>query len=684
MANEIDYERDLFAHRLDKTRPKEKNHAFSDEAGVLRPIAAELNNVAVDLCRSGKLSSGIRLFGEALRTTTAIAQCMVEEESCMELAVLVEKIECAKQEVEDIGLRKQCVELDMFDIPATLQTSSTWFPDMVKIDNITESDRRAAAKVLFNIGLAHVEQGSYIRAADLFEFAKDALKDSMDSNDLLALVLNSMGCLQCMQNNLDSAYQSFQQAYNIASKELQATNYAQLQQCLGNISSNLGRIFLLRKNYSEALSHCFNALQSKRSSLGEEHVEVCAVMYNIGFILHLQERHNEALDFYQNFFDRAFATNCQDLIPSKYKVTVLIQVLLIHCEKFSFSCKSYEFSVVLKRLRSLRSSLGTDHPSIPRILNNIGLFLIEFSLNQFAIPFFIEQLRIEKRILGQKNQILTTTLNVIGQAYQQQQNYHDALAYFEQALSLLQEHRNNDDIDHSIYALTLYNIGINQYQTGYYHESLTNLQRAIQHQKLALGEYHPEVANMLSITASIQLELGRVDHAMNSMMEALLVTRRHYGNSHVLTAKLLYKIAEIHDFQGNFHQALDVYYETLSVEKLSHGEYTLDVAMTLKAIAQLQHTIGYLDQAIDTFKQLLSVLQAILKGPSQPKVRVLKMLAALYNEKGLISESNKIQEQATAMERACPNQQQVSEVEIKLLAMLCDVSCVLPAAASAA
>ena len=60
------------------------------------------------------------------------------------------------------------------------------------------------------------------------------------------------------------------------------------------------------------------------------------------------------------------------------------------------------------------------------------------------------------------------------------------------------------------------------------------------------------------------------------------------------------------------------------------------------------------------------------------------MLAALYIEKGLFSESNIIQEKAIAMEKACQNQLQVSQVEIKLLAVLCDVSHVLPAAAPAA
>ena len=60
------------------------------------------------------------------------------------------------------------------------------------------------------------------------------------------------------------------------------------------------------------------------------------------------------------------------------------------------------------------------------------------------------------------------------------------------------------------------------------------------------------------------------------------------------------------------------------------------------------------------------------------------MLAALYIEKGHMSESTYVQEQADNMVQACQNQEQISVEEIKLLTMLCDVSRVSRTAAPAA
>ena len=588
MAEENKYEQALFACIMDKCREKERAPARNGKAEVLQPIATELNNVAVDLSSCGVVNGGMQMFREALHTMSAISRCHVREGRCVEVAKLMEKIEWGKKTVRDNTSRKQCVELDMFEMPTSLQVSPAWIPDMMKIDSNIENNTRDAATVLFNLGLAHMEQEGYVSAAYLFETVKDALMDSINSNGFLALVLNSMGCLYYKKNDFEKSCRFFYQAYSTASKELQASaNNCELQKYQSNISLNLGRVFLLRKNYTEASLHCFNALQSKRSSLGDKHIEVCVTMYNLGLIMHLQGRYDKALDCYWFFLDRAFATSFQNTIPNKHKVTVLIQVLMIQCKRLNFSYKSFELSVLLKKLRSLRYNIGCNGPFITQILNSIGIFLLDFCLSHYAVPFFIEQLQIEKVFLGQDNPTLATTHNNIGQAYQKQHKYHQALTYFQQAFTLLKSNHSNNSDYHSLYAVTMYNIGINQYQTGSHDQSLTNLQKAIQHQKLALGEYHPDIADMLANVGSIQLELGKANNAMNTFMEALLVRRLHYGNSNILTAELLYKIAKIHELQGNYQEALDVYSEKLRVVKLFQEQNTLDVVVALHDIAQL-------------------------------------------------------------------------------------------------
>jgi len=125
-------------------------------------------------------------------------------------------------------------------------------------------------------------------------------------------------------------------------------------------------------------------------------MEIYATMYILGVLMHLQERNDEALDCYHFFLDRAFATSFQNTIPNKHKVTVLIQVLMIQCKRLKFSYKSFELSVLLKILRSLWLSIGCNGPFIPQILISIGIFLVDFCLSHYAVPFFIKQLQIEK------------------------------------------------------------------------------------------------------------------------------------------------------------------------------------------------------------------------------------------------------------------------------------------------
>ena len=74
----------------------------------------------------------------------------------------------------------------------------------------------------------------------------------------------------------------------------------------------------------------------------------------------------------------------------------------------------------------------------------------------------------------------------------------------------------------------------------------------------------------------------------------------------------------------------------------------------------------------------------ILNRPSQSIILVLKILASLYIEIGLTSETTYVLKQTAMMEQACQNQEQTSEEEIELLAMLCDISCVSRTASPAA
>jgi len=233
---------------------------------------------------------------------------------------------------------------------------------------------------------------------------------------------------------------------------------------------------------------------------------------------HQQGNFKEAMEIYHKVTDYVGILQGKCVIPVQDAVTLLINLLSVYCKKLTFHELNIQLLQLLKRLQLLRENFGYDDHNIPEVLNHIAQILLDHSMYSFVVIFLLEQLRIEKAILGNDHPSLTNTLASIRLAYQQEHCYEQAMVYFSDAL-------NKCHGEKKMQALTILHMGINCYATGAYDKAFKFYEDAVRIQKEILGPYHPEIASMLWNVGISQLKIGCIDEAMDSFMETLLIRR---------------------------------------------------------------------------------------------------------------------------------------------------------------
>ena len=62
-----------------------------------------------------------------------------------------------------------------------------------------------------------------------------------------------------------------------------------------------------------------------------------------------------------------------------------------------------------------------------------------------------------------------------------------------------------------------------------------------------------------------QLEIGKLEEAMDNFLEALLILRMVFSNNHSKVAKCLYYIGLIHETRSEFSDSINVFNQALSI-----------------------------------------------------------------------------------------------------------------------
>ena len=326
--------------------------------------------------------------------------------------------------------------------------------------------------------------------------------------------------------------------------------------------------------------------------------------------------------------DRDFPYDLDNVFQGE--ISTFIDSIIDLCRVYYFEIESIQILQLLKKLRNSRAYYGNDHSSITTLLSGLGDMIRGTSSSYLAIPFLLEQLRIEKYYLGCNHPDLAFILYNIGHIYETYDKLTEAEGYLTDALRVMNKNQRKGQL----YALVMYKVGKINYRQSLYENAMKSFGLAIIEQQVAYEEFHPAVAEMYINVGKFQLEIGKLQDAMDSFLEALLILRMVFGNSYFKVAECLYLIGLIHESRADFEEALNALCQALTVEENSPDDDDGDEGQAF-ALAIL-HRISLIQGSIDADNciNVLEKLNNILSKSSSDydKVIVLSMFGHSTNE----------------------------------------------------
>ena len=148
------------------------------------------------------------------------------------------------------------------------------------------------------------------------------------------------------------------------------------------------------------------------------------------------------------------------------------------------------------------------------------------------------------------------------------EKYQDALFILEQILQVIKEEYN---LSHPFYTLTLTNLGKLYQEIGKYTEARSHFEKALEVRKELLGENHPVVAQSMANLGKLYQEIGKYTEARSHFEKALEVRKELLGENHPVVAQSMANLGKLYQEIGNYTQGASLFIRSLEIKQKFPG-----------------------------------------------------------------------------------------------------------------
>jgi len=391
-------------------------------------------------------------------------------------------------------------------------------------------------------------------------------------------------------------------------------------QLLQTVASTLRRLGLL----DPAEKPQKEALDIRRSVLGDEHLHTLSSIQQMGLLLDEQGRFTEAERFYREVLQtrrNVFGDVHPDTLASimNMGVRLTLEGRLLDAETY---CR--EALEVAHRL------YGGEHHSVVSCFQNIGVVLMFQGRYVEAESYFRTVLDFRCRILGEEHPHTLQTKNTIGKVLEAQGRLATAENYYRRALEGYRRKLGSEPSDallihtHEFVGKLLQRFGDSTEAEDYYRSQLDARRRTH-------GNKHPATLCSINSMGSMLRQQGNLAEAENYYRQALEGFRLLFGDEHIDTLITINNLAAL-------LRDLDVLEEAdfLGATSVAIAQRTLppshwNTAMFLDEHAQTVVAMGRFGEAEKIYLEARSIFESAPGAMHHRTIDNIRRLAELYD-----------------------------------------------------
>ena len=283
--------------------------------------------------------------------------------------------------------------------------------------------------------------------------------------------------------------------------------------------------------------------------------------------------------------------------------TVLCNLATLYQAMGDYTSAENYFLEVVKIERKI---LGEKHPSYATSLNNLGCLYLSMAKYPLAEKNILKAKDIREDTLGKKHPFYATSLHNLGNFYKDKGDYKSAEKCFQEAEEIL---KNN--IGHG-YAELLKSIGLLYWDMGDYDFAEKYFDQEIELLEKLIGKGNPVYASSLSDLGALNTSKGDLDLAAKYYIEAKNIFERKLGKKNHLYANLLSNLGSLYDKSGDSFMAIKYCIDAKNIKEMIFGKEHPDYALSLNNLGALYLKISKYTSAKNCFLEFKNIIERVL------------------------------------------------------------------------
>ncbi len=441
-------------------------------------------------------------------------------------------------------------------------------------------------------------------AVDAYKLAIE-LGEKLPNPDKLEIARNliALGRLYSRKEQFADAQPRFEKALKIRTQAFDAnakeeSKHASLADLM-EVSNEVAECYQNQENYDEAENVYTQLLSVQEQSLGKNHSDLVDTLVNSGRCLHQLYQFEEA----ERLLRRALRIASQGHPPDDAEVALI------------------------------QHDLGT-------VYRTIGRYSRAEVLLKDA----------ESKLKGKNTELLADTLDELGSVYADSGDFKAAIPYFEEEVKIQKRlYGEENESKRAKLAQGLHNLGMNLWRAGRFTEVERLYKEALQLSEKVWGRDSANVAIQIGNAGFLYYDLGRFDEAETNADRALKSTEKDAQKHPDLLADALDLKAKLLAFQGKFQDAETDLQRSLELRRDRLGKDNVAVSDSLLYLANLYRDTKRFTEAEPRYQEALEIRGRHLSSQSAPIAEVLQDHALLYIQQEKYSEAEPLLTRAFAI-----------------------------------
>jgi len=380
-----------------------------------------------------------------------------------------------------------------------------------------------------------------------------------------------------------------------------------------------------QRKLDEALPLAERALAIRENVLGPEHLEVIAIVRDIGALYFEQGNLSRAEPSLQRVLaakEKSPGPNQLDLAQAQNDLAEL------YLAKGDFAKAEPLFQ---RSLAIREKALGPDHPDVATSLNNLGGVYYEQGEYSRVEPLWERALVIVEKTLGPEHPDVADALHSLATLYYTKGDYVRAEPMYLRSLAIREKVLGPE---HPYLSLSLNNLAALYADKGDHAKAQPLLQRSLAIREKALGPDHPGVGAALNAMAFHYYSVRDFAKAEPLFQRALAIWEKSLGPAHPQVSIVINNLALLYYARGDYEKVGPLWERSLAIREKALGPDHPDVAKALNNLAYLYLDKGDTAGAEPLYLRALAIRQKVF-GPLHPEVaEAFNGLAFLYAAKG--------------------------------------------------